>query len=210
MIKQHFSFKEIFLFGWAKTKQHAWFLFLTLIIMGVITNSVKHVPLLDGLVGVFVSLAIFSVALPITRDHHFTFADLFYPVLSRAKTLKYVALTLLYALPGLFAANIFAVALLEQKQWFGVVGIVVAAIAIYTSVRFMFYPFVVIEHENAKLSELIRMTSNMTKGKMVPVFVFSLAIVALNFVGALLFGVGLLLTFPVSLFATAHLYNRFK
>ena len=47
MTKQHFSFEEVFKFGWTKTKQHAWFITLTFIIAGIIMSAVKFSPVLD-------------------------------------------------------------------------------------------------------------------------------------------------------------------
>jgi uncharacterized membrane protein len=57
MTKHHFSFQEVFTFGWAKTKQHAWFTALTFIIATILISSVKFVPLFDAIVSLMVGIS---------------------------------------------------------------------------------------------------------------------------------------------------------
>jgi uncharacterized membrane protein len=81
-------------------------------------------------------------------------------------------------------------------------------VGVYLSVRFKFYPFVILENEHMTLEALIRQSYKVTRGVFVPVFVALILMMLLNIAGALLFGVGLIVTVPVSLFATAHLYRK--
>lgn len=210
MTKQHFSFKEIFMFGWAKTQQHAWFIALTIIIMGIIMSAVSNVPLFGNLVSILVGLSVASISLTISRDHHFTFADLFTPFLSRNRVLKYVGLSLLYAVPAMIAVTMMATAMMMRNSSTAVVAAILLLLAIYIAIRFMFFSFVAIDHENAKFIELIKLSYRLTSANFVSVFIFFVLIVILNILGSLVFVIGLFVTVPVSMFATARLYNQIK
>lgn len=217
MTKHHFSFREVFGFGWTKTKQHIWFIVLTFIIISTIISAIDHTPILNVIVPMMVGLSLVSISILISRDHHFTFADLFNPVLSQKRVLKFLALTALYLVP--IFATFVAIAIVvfgamsidAAVTLFGIVlSLLLIVPSIYITVRFKFFPFVVIEHENASFDELVRMTFKLTNNHFWPVFWFLVLASILNFIGFILFFVGLLVTIPVTLFATAHMYNKLK
>lgn len=54
----------------------------------------------------------------------------------------------------------------------------------------------------------LRMSWNITKGHIVQIFLFTLAIVGLNILGFLALGVGLLVTVPVSMIAYGSVYRQ--
>lgn len=192
MTKQHFSFKEVFMFGWAKTKQHAWFVFLTFIIAFIITSAVKFVPVLDAVVSMMVGLSLVSISILIARGHDFSFSDLYRPLLSASRVIKFFVLTLIYAI----AVTI------------GTILLVIPGI--YIAVRFKFFPYVVLENEHATITDLIKMSYKLTHNHFWVVLAFLIAVTILNILGAMLFVVGLVVTIPVSLFASAHMYNKLK
>lgn len=192
MTKQHFSFEEVFKFGWTKTKQHAWFITLTFIIAGIIMSAVKFSPVLDTVVGLMVGLSLISISMLISRDSTFTFSDLYAPLLSPKRVLKFVALTILYA-----AAVVV-----------GTVCLIIPGV--YIATRFKFFPYMVIEHENATIKDLIKMSYKLTQNHFWIVLGFLILATILNIIGALLFLIGLLVTVPVTLFASAHMYNKLK
>ena len=177
MTKHHFSIQEGLCFGWAKAKQHAWFIVLTFIISSIIMGAVRGTPFLGFVVGVMTILSIASVSLSIVRGHHFSFSDLFTPVLSCNKVLK-------------------------------------------------FFPFIVIEHENASLHELLRMCLKLTAGNFWRIFLFLLSFGLLNAavivvcnillflrlpnIASIFFLVGIVGTVSVTVFATARVYNELK
>ena len=101
MIKKHFSFEETLRFSWAKTVQHAWFLVLTFIIAEIIMGAVKFTPVLNLVVAILIALSLVSISLVISRDQRFTFADLYNPLLSPVRVIKFIALTAIYSMPGL-------------------------------------------------------------------------------------------------------------
>ncbi len=204
MTKHHFSFKDAFIFGWAKTKQHYWFCILTFILITLIINSVDHVPLLRTLVSLMAALSIVSLSLLIVRDHHFTFENLFTPLLSPKRVAKFLIISVLYAIPVILAAVLL---FFVPAKWFGLLVIIPS---VYLAVRLKFFPYVVVENEEASLKTLIEKSFNLTKGHFWMVFGFLLLVGLLNMVGAALFVVGLIVTIPVSIFATAYVYTKLK
>lgn len=192
MTKHNFSFQEVFTFGLAKTRQHAWFIFLTLIIISIIINSVRFVPFLETFVSLMVGLSLVSISLLISRDQHFTFQDLYKPLLSQKRVLKFIVLAILYVISVLVGTLLLVVP------------------GIYIAIRFKFFPFVVLENENASLHDLIKMSYKVTENHFWQIFFFLLLIGLVNILGLLLLVVGLLVTIPVSLFALAHVYNKLK
>lgn len=224
MTKQQLSFEEIFKFGWAKTKQHAWFITLTFIISSLVINASTGISPVNILVAFMTVLSIVSISLTMSRDQHFTFGDLYMPLLSQRRVLKFVVLAALYIFPVLVV--MFSYQLIQQGVMRASAGLFAAGLilsipaslaAVYTTVRFKFFPFIVIEHEGATISNLIKMSYSFTEGRFVQVLFFLFLATVLNIapiiVAAILgpvFLIGIFLTVPVSVLATAHLYNRIK
>jgi uncharacterized membrane protein len=192
MTKQHFTFKEVFKFGWLKTKQHAWFIALTAMIVFIVMGSVHHVPVLELLIALFIGLSIVSISLTIARDQSFSFSDLYKPLLSPYLVLKFLALTAIYAIAVAIGLLLFILP------------------GLYLAVRFKMFPYVLIENEHATLKELIKMTNKLTQSAFWKVLGFLILVSIFNILGALVFLVGLVVTVPVSIFATAHMYEKLK
>lgn len=204
MSRHNFSFKDAFVFGWNKTRQHYWFCFLTFLLVTLIINSVDHVPLLRTVVTLMVALSVVSVSLLIVRDHHFTFENLFTPLLSPKKVAKFVLISVLYAIPVILAA----VFLFFVPAKF--LGLLVIIPSVYLAVRFKFFPYVVVENEDATLKSIIETSLKLTKGHFWMVLGLLVLIGLLNVLGLAFFVVGLAVTVPVSIFATAYVYTRLK
>ena len=236
MTKHHFSIQEGLNFGWAKTKQHAWFIALTFIIISIIMSA-----FIDSLHGTFllyavagmaiVSLA--SISLTIARNHSFTFTDLFTPVTSPKRVLNFFVLSALFVVPYNAMTSSISLFMLGQQNQdvvissFGMLLIFVFfVITSYICIRFMFFPFVVVEHENSSLMDLIRMSLDLTKGYFWRIIAFLIAFAVLNvFVvvvstGLVTLGltllasvvepIGMVAAVSTSLFAIARVYNELK
>ncbi len=217
MSKHHFTFKEVFLFGWNKTLQHAWFIFLTFIIGSIIISSTVLNPLLNVVVALMVGLSLASISLMIVRNHAFSFADLFYPLLSPRRVLKFFALVSLYVLPMLIVMLTGAILVVGAASGsasvtlFGLIMTFVFFVpSLYVAVRFKFFPFVVVEHEHSTIKDLVLMTYKLTGGYFWEILGFMVLACILNIIGLILLGVGLLVTVPVTFFAASHLYDRLK
>jgi len=217
MTKHHFSFKEIFVFGWEKTLQHAWFVFLSTIIITALMGAVSHAFFINFIVCLMAGLSIASISLLIVRNHSFTFMDLVNPVLSHKRVLKFFALVAFYIVPAILLSLTSAVLVMgvtsgsTSAVLFGFILTVALLVpTFYVAVRFKFFPYVVIEHENASVSELILKSYKLTENNFWALFCFMLLALILNIFGLMFFIVGLFITVPVTIFATAHLYDRFK
>lgn len=212
MTKQHFSYKEIFSFGWAKTKQHAWFIVLTEIIIGIIMSAVgdmRGANLLCTVVTLMTVLSVASVSLLIARDHHFSFSDLVSPLLSPKKVLRFFAITAIIAVPLIILGTAFVLGVYMHNPVVTVLGIILFFPLVYFSVCFKVYPYVVLEHENTPVIKLMTMTYNLTAPHFFQMLGFLVLATLLNILGAL-FVVGLLLTIPMTMFAMAHVYDKLK
>lgn len=204
MTRHHFSFKEAFVFGWEKTKQHYWFCFLTFLLVSLTVNAIDHVPLLRTVVSLMAALSVVYVSLLIVRDHHFTFESLFSPLLSPKKVGKFLFISVLYAIPV-----ILAVVLLYYVPA-KIAGLLVVIPSVYLAVRLKFFPYMVLEHEDASIKSLLDMSFKLTRNHFWMIFVFLLLVGLLNMIGALVFIVGLAVTIPISIFATGYVYTRLK
>lgn len=108
---------------------------------------------------------------------------------------------------------------LPMKVFKNLVGSIFAGIAvvaglillvvpgIYIAVRLQFFSYYIVD-KNAGIMDAFRMSWDLTKNGKLNLFLFDLLLVVLNFVGALLLGLGLLVTVPLSLVAMTLLYRK--
>jgi hypothetical protein len=78
---------------------------------------------------------------------------------------------------------------------------------VYLAVRYGLAGFVVADG-GADVPEALHRSSELTRGVRGRLFLFALAVLGVNLLGALALGVGLLFTVPVSVFASARVYRR--
>ena len=176
--------------GWEMFKEHIGeFVGFTLLIFVISAVSSKL-----GFVGPFLSSAVNSslfagfviVAFKLLSGKSFQFGDFFNGFN--------------YFLP-LFLAGL-AVGFLVS------IGMVLLIIpGIYLAVGYMFTPFLVIDYR-MEFWQAMETSRKIISKNWFTFFVFSLALFALNLVGLLAFGVGLLVTFPVSACAAAIAYKE--
>lgn len=217
MSKHHFTFKEVFTFGWTKTVQHAWFVFLTFIIISIIGTATILNPIINAIVTLMATLSIAAVSLMIVRNHAFSFSDLYNPLLSPRRVLRFFALASFYVLPMLLVMLMGAILFVGAANGsasvtlFGLITTLLLFVpSVFIAVRFNFFPYIVAEHEHSSVRDLIMMSYKLTEGNFWKIFFFIVLAGILNAFGALLFGVGLFLTIPITVFACAHLYDRLK
>lgn len=77
---------------------------------------------------------------------------------------------------------------------------------IYLVLRLSFAKFVVIERPEAGVFDALRISGELTKGVKWKLLAFFLLVILINILGALALTIGLLITVPMSLLATAHIY----
>lgn len=89
-----------------------------------------------------------------------------------------------------------------------VLGLILLIIpGIYIAVRLQFAMFYIVD-KDAGIMDALKMSWNLTKTGLLNLFLFDLLLVVLNFAGALLFGLGLLITVPLSCVAMTLLYRK--
>lgn len=77
---------------------------------------------------------------------------------------------------------------------------------IWVAIRFQFYPYYIIEngdHSFLALQKSYYDTQNLT----LDLLLFGITVVIINFIGLLIFGIGVILTYPLTTMATAVIYK---
>ena len=80
---------------------------------------------------------------------------------------------------------------------------------IYIGIRLMFYTYYIVD-KDAGVIDSIKMSWNLTGNGVINLFLLSLLFLFINFIGALLLGIGLAVTIPLTFLATALLYRKFQ
>ena len=79
---------------------------------------------------------------------------------------------------------------------------------IYLAIRLQYYKFLIVDKENISPVMALKESWRMTEGHTWNLFLFMLLIILINFIGAMLLGIGLFVSVPVSLIAYAFLYRK--
>jgi uncharacterized membrane protein len=190
MIKHNFTFKEIFGEAWSATKKNAWYLFLVIFVSAVLMCIAEFLPVLGTLINIMVGISIITISLVIVNGHTPTCADSIKSFKSYKTLWHFVVASFLYLL-------------------IIIAGIVLLILpGLYMATRLQFYKFLVIEDENIGPVEALKKSMEITVGHFWKIFGLMLTLILLNIVGALLFLIGLFVTIPVSILATAYLYRK--
>lgn len=192
MIKHNFTIKEILISAWHTTKKNAWFLAVIFFISATIMMITRHTGIIGGLINILLGISIINVSLVIANGKTPTYLD----TISSFKNYKifwhYLISSILCVLIVLVGLILFILP------------------GIYLAVRLQFYKFLIISDENLGPVAALKKSMKMTKGYFWKLFGFILAIILLNIIGLLVFIVGLAVTIPVSVLATAFLYKKFN
>ncbi|MEO0108631.1 MAG: DUF975 family protein [candidate division WOR-3 bacterium] len=91
-----------------------------------------------------------------------------------------------------------------------VAGLVLLIVpCIIWAIRFGFYGYFIIERKSSAL-EALKQSSALTKGARGQLFVFGLALLGINLLGAICLGIGMLVSLPVTWLAQALVYRRLQ
>ncbi len=190
MTHHHFTYGELLQFGWEKTKQHMWFLIGIMFFYLVITIITHNLPALRDIVSMIMGIALIALSFSIVDGHTPHYRDLLTPFRDYKVTLHYflaVILSILIIMGGL---------------------ILLILPGIYLAIRIQFAPYLIVEHKNMGPIEAIKKSMDMTKGIFWKLFGFALIFVFINLLGLLFFGVGLVITLPVTGIAYTYLYRK--
>jgi len=187
-------------FGWHTMRAHSALVFrvvLTLLALEVARAIVQKV-LAGSALGLLASLVLFAatavlgigatrIALRLAQGHSAHYADIVPPM---RLLWPYIAASLLAGL--------------------AVIGGLILLIlpGVFVAVRLSMVRFEVID--GAGIRESLNKSWALTEGHFWRLFLFMLALIVLNVLGALAFMVGLLISIPVTMLAYAHVYQKLK
>jgi uncharacterized membrane protein len=190
MTHHQFTTKEVLSFAFGKTKEHYWPIAKIAVVSILISGAAMLIPLFNGVVNGLITLSLVSVSLAIAKGHAPVFHQMLRPFDSYKIIWHSFLATLLY---------ILMVAL-------GLILLVLPGI--YLSVRLKFYIYFIVEDENLKPTDALRKSMDLSRGLFWKLFAFNIILAAINILGFLALGIGLLFTIPLSLIAYAHLYKH--
>ncbi len=219
MTQHTFSIQHALTFGWEKTKEHSWFLFQVALV-SLFLLSIPTFPPLHLLVGLIVMIGLVGLSLRIVDGQPTAWKDLLLPFTNKTIFIKSLLGTLLYmVIIGLLvtligvidAAVIFKLfSSSEDHIWLAVgVGILSLWPLLYISLRLKFYIYAIID-SSADVRTSFTSSWNSTRGMFLKLLAFNLILAAINLLGLLLLGVGLVITVPLSLIAYAYVYKMLK
>jgi uncharacterized membrane protein len=205
MMQRNFSIEHAIGVGWNTFKAN-WALLIGLavavLIIGNLPQGLGNVAQRGSQPGVFqflmgllsvalqavLTLGVTYIALRLVSGQSAEFGDLF----------ARVSLALNYLITSFLFGIIVAVGLLLLI----VPGIICAA-------KLSFFPYFVVDDGAGPIDALQRSWS-LTNGITLKVLLFGLVLLLINFVGLLALGIGVLVTYPVSYLAHAHVYRQLR
>lgn len=137
------------------------------------------------LVQVFLSLGFTKIMLLLVQDEFVEVADMFN---NFRIFLSYFVASFLYGIAVLLGLLLLVIP------------------GIFIAIRLQFYPYFIIEQGDSSFAALQKSYS-FSEDLTLELFLFGVAVVALNVAGMLLFGIGIILTYPLTTMATAVIYK---
>lgn len=137
------------------------------------------------LVQLFLSLGFIKIMLLLVQDEYVEVADMFN---NFRPFLSYFVASFLYGIATF-------------------VGLLLLVIpGIFIAIRFQFYPYFILE-ENVSSFTALQKSFYLSQNLTLELFLLGAVVIILNLVGILLFGVGIVLTYPLTTMATAIVYK---
>ena len=151
----------------------------------------KGIQILSGVlivIQLFLTLGFIKIMLQLVDDQYVEINDLF------NNFLPFISYFIAYFL--------YVIAVVLGLLLFIVPGIFIA-------IRFLFYPYFILDGTHSSILALQK-SYKLTKGLELELFLFGLAVIALNIAGALFFGIGIIFTYPLTTMATAILFRSLQ
>lgn len=149
------------------------------------TTQTQLISFILTMVQLFLSLGFIKVMLYLVDDRYASVADLFN---NARHFLSYFVASFLYGI----------------TVFIGLLLLVIPGIII--AIRFQFYTYYIIEEGDSSITALQKSfyaTQNLT----LELFLFGITILIINILGLLFFGVGIIVTYPITTMATAVIYK---
>ena len=191
MQDQSIDLVPLFTYCYRQYKKYASFVFGAMLTFFVLqapqdpTTESQIVSFLITLIQIFLSLGFIKIMLLLVQDEYVTAADLF----NNFKLfLSYFVASFLYGIAVTIGLFLLIVP------------------GIFIAIRFQFYPYFIIE-ENISSFEALQKSYYLSENLTLELFLLGVVVIALNIMGILLFGVGILFTYPLTTMATAVVYK---
>ncbi len=104
-----------------------------------------------------------------------------------------------------FAPYVVATIVVQIATTVGVILLIVPGVIV--AIMWMFYSYLILD-KNLQPMEALKQSALMTKGHRWQLFGFGIFLLFINIIGGLLFGLGLIITAPVTVVAVAHMYRQ--
>jgi len=198
-----FAIGEAIGFGWEVVKKRFWFLLGLIVLVALIHIGTELIsslveyysPLAALLVTVVfwvvttvVGIGTLKITLLLNDDQPASYDELF----------KYFGLFIRYSvasfLYGLIVICGFILLIVPGIIW---------------AIKFQFFGYFIID-KDCKIIDSLKKSAHITNGAKWTLFVFELALILLNIVGAVFLLVGLLVTIPISMIAYAYVYRKLQ
>ena len=202
MRKDHkFSKSEAIKFGWGIVKRELRFFFglavvliLVNFILNVLAKDAKNLfflfsfafSILVFLVGLILQLGLIKISLNFVDNKKSQIIDLF---TTHRPVFKFFAASILYGI----------------VVFTGIILLIVPGII--WAIKFQFFSFLIVDKEIGPM-EALKKSSQITTGAKWNLFVFGITLIWINILGALLLGIGLLITIPMTMVAQAYVYRK--
>lgn len=168
----------------------AWLVFFALWIVGGMVQGSALLSFVMGLVNwavqILIGIGFIKIALKFVDGGKGEIADLFS---GKSSFVSYLIASILYGIMVMVGSILLIIP-----------GIIVAII-------FMFYGYLIVDKRMAPIDAL-KKSMEITKGEGVHLFLFVLAAILVNILGALCLFVGLIVSVPVTLIANADIYRK--
>ncbi|OJI06355.1 hypothetical protein BK004_04295 [bacterium CG10_46_32] len=229
----HFSTNEAVSFGWRTAKQRFWFFLQVILVMAVviygpslIMQSFKNIELptivtvffffagiVFWVIQAFMSIGLIRVVLAHVDGHEAHISDLFTGGRFLVKYIVNVFLMALFvwvAIAFVGALYLFVFTVLPKFLFFLLILVgtpFLFVFGIIYAVRLQFAPYLVIDKNLGPLIA-IKESWNITRGMFWDLVVLALILLAINLLGIVALGVGLLWSIPTSLLVFGFVYRK--
>ena len=194
-----FSILDALSFGWNKLLERFGFWILVMVAYLLITHTSEYVvysatdtpfivlaSIFDWLISTIFTLGLLKMTLEAYEDEHYG-ADEFLKIFK-------------YLLHYIVATFIYIVIVVIGLMLLVVPGVVFG-------IKLFFYNYFIID-KNMGLIECLEASFKLTKGNFLKLLLFFLLIIAMNIVGVLFAGIGVIFTFPITFFAMVYVYKE--
>ena len=162
------------------------------------------------IVQLYLTASFIRISLRVVDGKEYKFSDIYDSSINEI-IWKYLGAAIVI---GLLVAVPFAIAfgLYLLNGYIGIVAIILAFLAFvlgvfFVLIRMFMYQFVVVDRKTTP-KETVKFCWNMTRGKEWELILYFVLVGLLNFAGAILFGIGLIITIPMTMLATGILFRK--